>query len=120
MLFEVETGRGQRRLGSGRKHEEIPGPARIGSDLGESFFHDYVDIGPAETERTHAGSPWLPVCFPFRQRGVDVKRAVSKIDERIRRLKVQAWRYCLVLQGQRSLDQTGHSGGCIEMTNIGL
>ena len=90
-----------------------------------------MGVGAANTERTHAGTAPALGCGPLGQRGVDIKRAVSKVDLRVGLLKMQAGRDLPVLQGWRyeifgrdALDLVegklgfGVEGGKLKMTRI--
>src|SRR6185369_6391058 len=58
--------------------------------------------------------------FPFRKPCVDVKRAVAEIDLRIRLIEVQAGHQRLVLESERCLEQPGHAGARVEMSEVTL
>ncbi len=78
-----------------------------------------MDIGTAQAERTDA-SPARPVTvgFPRGEAGVDVKGAVGQVNFRVGRVKVEAGRDKLVVQGQSCFDQARDAGSAVEVAEV--
>ena len=77
-----------------------------------------MGIRTTQTKRTYTSATRETVLLPFGQLCIDVKRTISEIEIGTRLLKVQAWRYLLVLERQNSFDQPRHTRRSIQMTNI--
>ena len=103
-----------------RKHEHLTGTGGDPRLRQRRFLHDHMGVGAAHAEGTYTGPAWHRGAWPFSQRGNRDKRAVLEIDARVRSLEMEQSRDLLVLQLQHGLDQAGHSGGHVEMPDMGL
>src|SRR5208282_5109068 len=107
-------------LRPGRKSQELKSARIARARGGRSLFKDCVSVGTADPQRSHAGAPRSAIGLPVAQFGVDGKRAVLEIDQRIGLREIEAWRNLPMLEGEHRLDETGHARGGIEMPDIGL
>ena len=71
---------------------------------GRGFFQDHMSIGPPDPERADSRIAGLVSRRPIGYSGVNVKRAVLKIDVWIGLFEMQARNQDPVLQCQGSLD----------------
>ena len=111
------------RLGAvGGQDQQLPIPMVIRSAFGvRCLLYDYVGIGTADPERTDAGAAWLSArARPILLLGVDVERAIDKVDFGIGCGKMQHRRDMAVAHGQQRFDQAGRTGGRIEVADIAL
>lgn len=108
--------RGQHQQLAARVRSCVPGGgARLGGG-----FEDEVGVGSGEAE---AGDPGDGRPVPLRQRGGVGgygEWQVGPVDGGVGVLQVQVGRDRLVLQAQHGLDETGDSGGCLGVADVGL
>ena len=117
---EVVGRRLERRLGLGGKHHELPSPRCAGRFDGRRLFEHDVGVRAAETEGTDSGAAGRGARAPLGERGVDIERAVRKVDLGVGLLEVQAWRNQAMLECERGLDEPGDPRGGIQVSEIRL
>ena len=105
------------------EHEHLGGPAvqrclLPGAELTAVLFERDMEVGAAEAERTHAGAP-RPVGrrHPGLGLGHQVQRAGRVGDFRVGLRDVCVRREHLVVQRQAALDEPGHTGRCLGVTD---
>src|SRR4028119_707788 len=93
MLLEVSSqigsGTFQCRTGFGGKYQQLMCPPWFRSLHGRGFLKNYVGIGSPNTKGTDPSPARSLVLFPFRPRGIDIKRTVCEINFGIRLLEMQ-------------------------------
>ena len=84
------------------------------------FFHHNVGIRAADSEGADSCKARRFAGLPIAILADGGKRAVGEIDARVRRLVMKQRRDFLVAELLDRLDQSGHSGGAIEVADVGL
>jgi hypothetical protein len=77
-----------------------------------------MGVCTTNTERTNASSARCLAIWPVLQVRIDIERAVINIQIVAGVFIIQAGRELLVIKGQRSLNETGDTGGAIQMADI--
>ena len=111
-----ERGRRLRREG-----EHVNGPRRLGRrrrHRRRSGFHDHVGVGPAEAEGAHPGH--ATPRRPRAERADHVHRQLAPRHVWVGRPEVEVRRDLVVLQGQDRLDEPGHAGRGLQMSDVRL
>src|SRR3984957_16714672 len=119
--FKEIVGRSIKRgLRSRGKDQELERPVRsLGNPRG-GLLEDYVRVRSTHAECAHPSSPRRSIRFPFLSLGVDIERAVLKIEVHIRRGEVESWRKYPVAHDVGGVDQTGYAGGDIQVAHVRL
>ncbi len=122
VVVQLVRGRLQCLRALGGEHQQLLGAVgRLGS-AGQfrGLLEDDVGVGAAESEGADSGAARTVALGPRQQLGVDVERAAVQADPRVGPLEVQGGRQLTVLHGQHTLDQSGDSGGGVEVSDVGL
>ncbi len=82
--------------------------------------HDDVRVRATETESGHTGDGATGVARPLRTLGDDLQVRAVERDVRVGRGVVERRRKLIVLHRENDLDETGRTGGGLEVTEVGL
>ena len=113
---------GGRRLGG--EGQELPGAdARLRAGVAANrrrLLQDDVGVGAAEAEGAHPRPPRLLARRPVGQLRGDVDRRGGEVELGVRGPVVEGRRDLAVLERQHRLDQPGHAGGDVQVTQVRL
>src|SRR5437588_1075992 len=90
-----------------------------GSVLWRLLNHE-IGIGTTEAKAAHPGKAWLLPPRPWSGLGRDDERCVLQRNKGIQLLKMRLGRNLLMFEAEQYFDQAGHSGGRLQVTDIGL
>ena len=79
-----------------------------------------IGIGTPEAKAAHSGKARLLPSRPWLRLGRDDERCILQRDERIQLLKMGLGRNLPMFEAEQHFDQAGHSGGGLQVTDIGL
>src|SRR5258708_3084384 len=79
-----------------------------------------MHISSSYSKSVDSGKTGNTIGLPRRKGCIDVKRAVFKVDSRIRSLEVQAGRDQPVFEGHNGLDEPRNTGSSIQVADIGF
>src|ERR1051325_2111707 len=79
-----------------------------------------MSVGAADAKRTNSRAPRRSIRRPFNRRRIHIKRTVRQIHSRIWLPEMQGRRNYFMFQRLYRFDQTGHSGGVVEMADAAL
>ena len=79
-----------------------------------------IGIGTPEAKAAHSGKAWLLLPRPRLGLGRDDERCILQRDEGIQLLKMGLGRNLPMFEAEQHFDQAGHSGGGLQVTDIGL
>ena len=84
------------------------------------LFDDHMRIGSAHPQSVDGGAPRLGAARPPPGPVHHLKRRFVEFEAAVRTAEIEAGRNQLVAQCQRHLDQPSHTGGRIQMPDVGL
>ena len=118
---EVGARRRQCRRGARRDHQQLRG-GRCGRARrrGRRLLEHHVHVGAADAEGTDAGAARRRTARPVLAPGIDVEGGGGEVDLRIGALVVQRGGQHAALERQGGLDEPDHTGGGIQVPDVGL
>ena len=111
----------KRRAAAARQDQQLERPVGFGPfpPLGRPFHHR-MRVRPADAQRVHRRARGPAAIGERRQRVVHAEGRGVEVDDRVRRLVVQAGRHLPVMQRQRDLDEADTPRCRIEVADVGL
>src|SRR5262249_104566 len=82
--------------------------------------HDHMGVGPTEAERAHAGKARAAVAFPLDRFEGELYVESLALDVRVPLLEIEVTRDLLVLEREDRLDDAGHAGDWLHVSDVGL
>ena len=84
------------------------------------LFEDHMSVGAPESERRHTDPARPAVVGPIHLFGNDFQTQALEWDMRVRVLVARGRRNGAVLQGENGLGQSSHTGGGLQVAEVGL
>ena len=117
---EVRADRRQRARRRGRQRDELGAIGSRPPARGRRLLDDDVGVGAADPERADPGAPDTAARLPRLQAIDDEERRRIERDPRVGRAEVDRRWQLAVLEREHGLDQAGHAGRDLEVTEVRL